>query len=130
MERYNPPGLKFEGMSQAVIHNGLVYVSGQVALRNGAPVGTGDPEAQARQCFTNLDAVLSEAGAGLSDLILLRCYLTDAAFYPAYAQVKSELVGRHPPCGTAVIVKALLLPELLLEVEAVAAVSGISGSRK
>ena len=121
MKRFNPPGLIFEGMSQAVMHDGLIHVSGQVALRDGKPVGKGDAEAQARQCFANLDAVLREAGAGLPDVILLRCYLTDAASYPAYAKVKNALFGAHPPGGTAVIVKALLMPELLLEIEAVAA---------
>jgi enamine deaminase RidA (YjgF/YER057c/UK114 family) len=121
MERFNPPGLVFEGMSQAVLHDGLIHVSGQVALRDGAPVGAGDPEAQARQCFANLEAVLREAGAGLSGVILLRCYLTDAEFYSAYAKVKNELFRAHPPAGTAVIVKALLLPALLMEVEAIAA---------
>ena len=126
MERYNPPGLQFEGMSQAVVHDGLVHVSGQVALRDGKPAGGGDAEAQARLCFANLEAVLNEAGSALSDVILLRCYLTDAELYPAYAKVKNELFSAHPPCGTAVIVKALLLPELLLEVEAVAAVGSAS----
>ncbi|GAB5505850.1 MAG: RidA family protein [Rhizobiaceae bacterium] len=126
MERYNAPGLEFEGMSQAVVYNGLVHVSGQVALREGKPVGAHDAEVQARQCFANLKAVLEKAGVGLSDVILLRCYLTDAQFYQAYSKVKNELFSAHPPGGTAVVVKALLLPELMLEVEAVAAVPGRS----
>ncbi len=122
MDRFNPPGLAFEGMSQAVRHGGLIHVSGQVALRDGKPTGESDAEAQARQCFVNLEAALAEAGATLADVVLLRCYLIDAEHYQAYAKVKNALFAAHPPCGTAVIVKALLLPEFVMEVEAVASV--------
>lgn len=118
--RFNPPGFAFEGMSQAVAFGGLVLVSGQVALKEGRPVGAGDPAAQAEQCFENLRAALGEAGAGFDDVVMLRCYLTDERHYPAYAAVKNRLFRERPPCGTAVIVKGLLLPELLMEVEAMA----------
>ena len=120
IERYNPPGLAFDGMSQASAFGGLVLVSGQVSLRDGKLFGAGDPVAQAGQCFANLLAALREAGAGPQDVGLLRCYLTDASAYPAYAAEKSRIFGAHAPCGTAVIVSALLLPELLMEVEAIA----------
>jgi 2-iminobutanoate/2-iminopropanoate deaminase len=120
IERLNPPGLAFEGMSQAVAFGGLVIVSGQVALKDGRPVGAGDPAAQAKLCFENLRAALAEAGAGLADVVMLRCYLTEETSYPAYAAVKNRLFRDHPPCGTAVVVKALLLPEVLMEVEAFA----------
>lgn len=120
VERFNPPGLAFEGMSQAVAAGSLVVVSGQVALREGKVVGVGDAAAQAEQCFANLAAALQQTGAAMADVLLLRCYLTDADSYPAYAAVKNRLFRDRPPCGTAVIVKALLLPDLLIEVEALA----------
>jgi len=79
--------------------------------------------AQARQCFANIEAVLQLAGATLDDVVALRCYLVDAEYYQAYAGVKNALFDANPPCGTAVIVKGLLSPDFLMEVEAVAQIS-------
>ncbi|MCI5074479.1 RidA family protein [Oricola sp.] len=123
-ECLNPPGMAFAGMSQGVRVGDTIHVSGQVALRDGGVIGIGDPEAQARQCLANIEAVLNLSGAGLADVVALRCYLVDAAHYPAYSAVKNALFPIDPPCGTAVIVKGLLLPELLIEVEAVATLPG------
>lgn len=120
IERHNPPGMAFPGMSQASAFGGLVLVSGQVSLKDGKAFGAGDPAAQAQQCFANLLAALAEAGAKPADVGLLRCYLTDPDAYPAYAAEKARIFGDHAPCGTAVIVSALLLPGLLMEVEAIA----------
>ena len=120
IKRHNPPGMDFSGMSQASAFGGLVLVSGQVSLKDGKVFGAGDPEAQAKQCFANLLAALAEAGAQPEDVGLLRCYLTDQTAYAAYAAEKARIFGEIAPCGTAVIVSALLLPELLMEVEAIA----------
>lgn len=122
--RHNPPGLQFPGMSQAVRCGGFILVSGQVALRDGKVVGVGDAEAQARQCFTNITAVLADAGAVPADVVSLRCYLTRQDAYTGYAKVKAELFNAAPPASTAVIISGLLLPDLLMEVEAVAWTGG------
>lgn len=116
----NPPGMTFAGMSQGVALGDLIHVSGQVALRDGKVTGIGDAAAQARQCFANIEAVLRLAGATMGDIVALRCYLVDAEHYAGYASVKNALFAGNPPCGTAVVVKALLSPGFLLEVEAVA----------
>ncbi len=119
-KRFDPPGMRFAGMSQAVRCGEWITVSGQVALKDGKVIGTGDAEAQARQCFDNIAAALAEAGAGLEDVVSLRCYLTDKSAYAGYAAVKNVLFAEHPPASTSLIVTALLLPDLLMEVEAVA----------
>ncbi len=118
----NPnPALTFPAMSQAVLAAGILHVSGQVALDSqGGLVGEGDPDAQAEQCMTNLEAVLAAAGGGLADVVKLTCFLTDAATYPSYARAKAARFRIDPPAGTAVVVSALLDPRFLLEVEAVA----------
>jgi len=124
-ERFDIPGLTFPGMSQAVRHGDLVHVSGQVALAPGGElVGEGDAAAQAGQALANLKAALAAAGAAVEDTIKVTCFLVDAADYPAYAAAKAELFGATDPASTCVVVKELLDPRLLLEVEAVAAVSG------
>ncbi len=119
-ERFDPPGMRFAGMSQAVRCDGWVSVSGQVALKDGQVIGVGDAAAQARQCFANIEAVLAEAGATLKDVVTLRCYLTEKAAYSGYAEVKNAIFANHPPASTTVVITALLLPDLLMEVEAVA----------
>jgi 2-iminobutanoate/2-iminopropanoate deaminase len=120
IERFDPPGARFAGMSQAVRAGDWIMVSGQVALKDGEVVGIGDPAAQARQCFANIEAALAEAGATMTDVVTLRCYLTDKAAYAGYAEVKNVLFTIHPPASTTVIISALLLPGLLMEVEAAA----------
>ena len=102
-------------MSQAVRCGEMIFVSGQVALKDGQVVGVGDPAAQARQCFTNIAAVLAEADATLGDVVSVRCYLTDKAAYSGYAEVKNAIFADHPPASTTVVVAALLLADLLME---------------
>jgi enamine deaminase RidA (YjgF/YER057c/UK114 family) len=119
-ERFDPPDMRFPGMSQAVRCGEWILVSGQVALKNGQVVGAGDPAAQARQCFDNIAAVLTETGASLGDIVSLRCFLTDNSAYRGYAEVKGMLFQNEAPASTTVIINALLIPGLLMEVEAVA----------
>ena len=119
-ERFDPPGMKFPGMSQAVRCGEWITVSGQVALKDGKVVGVGDPAAQARQCFDNIATVLAETGASLADIVSLRCFLTDKSAYQGYAEVKGMLFQKEAPASTTLIISALLVPDLLMEVEAVA----------
>ncbi len=120
IERFDPPGMKFAGMSQAVRCGGWITVSGQVALKDGKVVAAGDAAAQARQCFANIEAALAAAGATLADVVSLRCFLTAKSAYAGYGKVKNALFTGNPPASTAVIVSELLLPDLLMEVEATA----------
>ena len=120
IERFDPPGTRFQGMSQAVRAGDWITVSGQVALKDGNVVGVGDAAAQARQCFANIEVALAEAGASLGNIVSSRCYLVGKTAYEGYAQIKNMLFTDHPPASTTVIISALLLPELLMEIEAVA----------
>lgn len=120
ISRFDPPGMKFPGMSQAVRAGGWVIVSGQVALQDGKVTGVGDAAAQARQCFANIAASLETAGSTMTEVIGLRCFLTAKSAYGGYAEVKNALFAENPPASTAVIVSELLLPDLLMEIEATA----------
>jgi enamine deaminase RidA (YjgF/YER057c/UK114 family) len=120
IERSNPPGTAYTGMSQAVRAGGWIHISGQVALQGSTVVGSGDAQRQAEQCFANIRAALQEAGASLHDVVKLTCYLTDKTAYAGYAAARNQLFADHPPASTVVVVKELLMPELLMEVEAIA----------
>ncbi len=120
----NPtPGGTPPSISQGIRVGDTVYVSGQVAFgADGQIVGVGDAEAQAEQCFKNLEAVLEAAGASLGDVVRLTNYFTSADYFPAYRDVKQRLFPKDPPASTSVVVAALLHPDFMMEVEAVAVV--------
>jgi enamine deaminase RidA (YjgF/YER057c/UK114 family) len=111
------------GYTHVVMGSGrLIAISGQVALdEQGALVGDGDPEAQARQVFENLRRCLAAAGASFSDVMKLTYYVTDVAHLPAIRAVRADFAGTDQlPASTAVQVAALVRPELLMEIEAFA----------
>jgi enamine deaminase RidA (YjgF/YER057c/UK114 family) len=102
-----------------------VYIAGQVAVdRAGVLVGPGDIRAQARQVFDNLELALQAVGAGFDQVVKLTYYLVDATQLPLVREVRDEYVNtQQPPASTAVEVRRLVRDDLLIEVEAVAAVA-------
>jgi 2-iminobutanoate/2-iminopropanoate deaminase len=97
-----------------------IFVAGQVALdAKGALVGKDDPEAQARQVFTNMKAVLEAAGAKMDDVVKITMIIRNAADFPKIGGVRKEFFKEPYPASTAFIAP-LLNPDWLVEVEAVA----------
>jgi len=94
--------------SQAVRAGDTVYVSGQIPLvpATGAIVA-GDVEAQIRQTFDNLRAVVQAAGAELSALVKLTIFLTDLGSFPVVNTVMAEYFSEPYPARAAVEVAAL-----------------------
>jgi enamine deaminase RidA (YjgF/YER057c/UK114 family) len=115
------PALTFPGMAQAVRAGDTIVLSGQVAFDDaGELVGAGDPVAQAEQCFRNIERLLEQAGASLTDVVKLTCFLADVSAYAGYAEAKLRRFPGDGPAGTAVVVAQLLDDRLLMEVEAMA----------
>jgi reactive intermediate/imine deaminase len=101
----------------------VVYVSGQVSVSaDGEVVGDGDFEAQVHQVFQNLQTVLTQAGATLDAIVKITIYLTDITRLRDFGQLKGRYIEGPQPASTAVEVKALALPGLMLEVEAIAVI--------
>lgn len=99
-----------------------LYISGQVPTdAEGNLVGS-DIREQARQVFRNIRAIIEEAGGEMSDLVKLTTFLTDMADYRGFVEVRSEFIAPPYPAATLVAVSALVRPEWLLEVEAVAVI--------
>lgn len=110
--------------SQAVVHGGLVFTSGQIALdpRTGALTGE-DAAAQARRVFANLSAVLAAAGCGLGDVLKTTVYLADMDDFAAVNAVYAEAFGAHKPARSTV--QAARLPkDALVEIECLARLPG------
>jgi len=127
----NEPQIRFlnrapAGNSQVVEVRGgrTLYISGQIALdASGNVVGSGDFTAQAKQVFANLKTRLDEAGASFNDVVKLNFYLTDASSLQIVRDVRDIYVNReNPPASTLVVVKQLVRPDLLVEVDAIAVV--------
>lgn len=110
--------------SQAIVHNGVVYVSGQAALGpDGSIVGEDDFVAQAHQVFANLKTVLTTAGSDLSKVFKVNIYMTDMANFPTIIECREKYFTKPYPADTTVEVTALAIPGLLLEIDVIAAVS-------
>ena len=106
--------------SQAIRANGLVFVSGQLALRpdHAEIVWEGIAE-QTEQVFANLRAILEEAGSGLDRLVKTTVFLTDLADFAGMNEVYARHVGETPPARATIEVSAL--PSgAKLEIEAIA----------
>ncbi len=108
--------------SQAIVANGLIFCSGQVALEAGSGgklMGGSDVAAQTRRVFDNLTAVLAAAGATLGHVVKTTVYLTDMGHFAAMNQVYAERFGDHRPARATVAVAGL--PKgALVEIEAIA----------
>jgi enamine deaminase RidA (YjgF/YER057c/UK114 family) len=102
-----------------------VHVSGQVAMNAaGEVVGKGDLAAQTEQVYANLSHALAAAGAKLSDVFKVVIYVVglDAEKAATVRAVRSKHLGHGPsPVSTMVGVTALVHPDLLIEIEAIAA---------
>jgi reactive intermediate/imine deaminase len=100
-----------------------VYISGQIAYDEaGNVVGAGDMKAQSEQVFKNLDNALRAAGATFADVVKMNSYITDMTKAQAVRDVRGRYFGANAPASTFVEVKGLVRPELMLEVEVIAAV--------
>jgi 2-iminobutanoate/2-iminopropanoate deaminase len=127
VKRTNPPALsKPTGYTHIVEVTGplkTIYIAGQIAFdKDGNVVGAGDMKAQAEQVFKNLEAALAAAGAKFSDVVKMNTYVTDMDKAPAVREVRARYFGDTTPASTLVQVVRLARPELMLEIELIAAV--------
>jgi len=112
------------GFSRAVRVGDLVFVSGTVAWGpDGKLVGLGDVYAQAKQTIANIEGYLREAGASLRDVVRTRIYLTDMSRWQEVARAHREAFDDVRPASSLLEISRLASPEMLVEIEAVAAVS-------
>jgi len=123
LERIQPHGLQDSPLYTHVIKAGnTVYIAGQIAVDHDSHVvGRGDITAQATQVFENLQRALTAAGADWSHLAKITIYATDAGFRNPITDVRRRYLGSPVPVtSTFVVVAGLALPELLVEIDAVA----------
>ena len=108
-------------LSQGFRVGDLLLISGQAAIdENGALVGVGDFDAQAEQVFRNLQRVLEAGGSSLDRVVKVTIFLTDMANFPKIVELRGKWFTPPYPADTIVEVTSLALPELEIEIEAIA----------
>jgi 2-iminobutanoate/2-iminopropanoate deaminase len=101
--------------------NSMLYLSGHAAIsESGELVGVGDFDAQAKATFESLQRTLKAGGSDLSKVIKVTIYLTDMSHFEKIVALRGEWFSEPYPADTIVEVKALALPELMIEIEAIA----------
>ncbi len=94
--------------SQAVNHQGLVFVSGQIPLDpETMEMVTGGIEAQIHRVFKNLSAICTAAGGSLDDIVKLTVFLTDMANFPQVNAIMEQYFTTPYPARAAIGVAAL-----------------------
>jgi 2-iminobutanoate/2-iminopropanoate deaminase len=108
-------------LSQGFRVGDLLLISGQAAIdEHGQLVGVGDFDAQAEQTFRNLRRVLEAGGSSLDRVVKVTIFLTDMANFPKIVELRGTWFTPPYPADTIVQVVALALPELEIEIEAIA----------
>jgi 2-iminobutanoate/2-iminopropanoate deaminase len=99
----------------------LLYISGEVGVLADGTVPEGI-EAQAEACWRNITAILADAGMGVGDLVkITTTYLVRPQDVSAAGAARAKHFGEARPGSATIIVKALVAPQWLIEIEAVAA---------
>lgn len=106
--------------SQAVEHNGTLFVSGQVPVNpDTGKIVEGGIKEQTEQVMKNIEAILKEAGYTFSDVVKSTCLLSNMANFAAMNEIYAKYYPENPPARAAFAVKELPLG-VLIEIETIA----------
>ena len=108
------------GYSRVVVAGPLIFVAGTTGTVDGRVVGVGDAYAQTIQAFRNVETALVAAGASLADVVQTQLFVTDIGRWEEVGRAHRELFGDIRPVTAMVGVSALIDPEMLIEVQAIA----------
>lgn len=116
--------------SQAVVHGGLVFASGQIPLDPATGKLVGDTiEAQTERVIANLAAVLEAAGSGLPQVLRTTVYVTDLSLFTRVNEVYERFFGAAPSPARATVEVSALPLGAAVEMDAIAVVPGAGGAR-
>jgi len=108
--------------SQAVIYDGLLYISGQGPIdpRSGNLI-KGSIEDETRVTLENIKTIVEDAGAKMKDVLKVTCYLSDMKEFASFNEVYKEFFSKVPPARTTI--QAAKLPmDFKIEIDAIVAI--------
>lgn len=125
LKRNNPdtvaaPGGLYSHAVEVPAGSRLIWLAGQTGVGPDGSIPEGI-EAQAENAFANVKNVLAANGCGFEDVVMLRSYLTSRADREGYNKVRMRHLGDIRPASTFLLVSGLARPELIVEIEVVAA---------
>ena len=120
---------KIAGFSRAVVDGDWIFVAGTTGYDYSTMTISSDVATQTRQTFRNIEHALAQAGAALKDVVRVRYYLTDQAYFKQVAPIFGEFLGETRPAATAIIC-ALVEPEIKIEIEVTARRAGAAVSAR
>jgi len=122
MKQYATSGSPYEaqiGFSRAVRSGNVVMVSGTAPIAEGGGVAApGDAYGQAKRCLEIIHTTLKKMGVPIEHVVRTRTYLTRVQDWEAVGKAHGELFAKVRPASTMVVVKELLDPAWLVEIEA------------
>ncbi|MFK7953244.1 MAG: RidA family protein [Ekhidna sp.] len=107
------------GYCRAVRVGNIIEVSGTAPVRDGTTVGDNAYE-QTKVCLEIIKEAIEEAGGKIEDVVRTRMFVTDISQWVAIGKAHGEVFESIKPATSMVEVKALIDPEMLIEIEATA----------
>lgn len=111
--------------NQAIVATGkMLFLAGQIPLdpRSGNIVGDGDIQAQTKQVMVNIEAILTEAGAGWDNIVKTSVFLSDLANFVPMNQVYAQYFAEDTAPARACVEVSRLPKDVLVEIECIAAI--------
>lgn len=108
--------------SPAVVHNGFVFVSGQLPVDAEGNKVIGTVEVQMKKCLENIQTILQASGSDIPLVVKATVFVTDIADWPKVNAVFAEFFGDHRP-ARVVVPCGKLIDGILVEVDCIAAVA-------
>lgn len=114
-------GVSFEsqvGYCRAIQVGNHIYISGTAPITpEGTTYAPGDAYAQTHYCLEKIQKALQDLGADCQNVVRTRMYVTDISCSAEYGKAHQKFFGEFPPASTMVEVRALIAPEMLVEIE-------------
>jgi len=98
----------------------LLFISGQIGIKPDGKLAEGI-EGQLRQIWENISAILISANMTLNNIVRVMTFVTRPEHFSIHTRVRGEFLGEHRATATGVCITALAAPEILCEIEVVAA---------
>ena len=114
-------------LSQGIRFGNLLFISGQAGVDEGGKIVEGGFLAQGEQAFANLGRALKAGGSSFRAVIKVTIFVTDMGNFQEVVELRRKFFSEPYPADTIAEVKALYNPDVMIEIEAIAAISTAQG---